>query len=287
MGAVPITVALVAGGLAVINPCAFPLLPAFLSFYVGADEAQLPRAATRIAQGLAVGALVTVGFLGLFALVGLPISFGAGAIAQAVPWAGLATGALLAAVGLVALAGVHVRSPFHFHLHARRERRVGAMLMFGVGYGAASLGCTLPIFLTLVGASLGGGGKVAVFVAYGIGMAVVLMALSVAVALVREGVTRFVRPLLPYMSRIAGALLLVSGGYLFYYWARIRFGDTATLADDPIVGGATRYVAEIQGYAADHASPLLIGAGSILACAALLSVWQWRRRGSTRALVRE
>jgi hypothetical protein len=30
------------------------------------------------------------------------------------------------------------------------------MLLFGIGYGAASLGCTLPLFLTLVGASLSG-----------------------------------------------------------------------------------------------------------------------------------
>ena len=286
MGAVPTSVALVAGGLAVINPCSFPLLPAFLSYYVGADEAQLPRAATRIAQGLVVGALVTFGFLGLFTLVGLPISFGAGAIAQAVPWAGIATGVLLAAVGLVALAGVHVRSPLQLRMRARRERRVGAIVLFGVGYGAASLGCTLPIFLTLVGASLGGG-KIAVFVAYGIGMAVVLMTLSVAVALLREGVTRFVRPLLPHMSRIAGALLLVSGGYLTYYWARLRFGPTATLADDPIVGGVTRYAAEAQRYAAERASPLLIAAGVVVAVAALVTLWQWRRQTSMRGLAGE
>ena len=29
------------------------------------------------------------------------------------------------------------------------------MLLLGIGYGAASLGCTLPLFLTLVGAALG------------------------------------------------------------------------------------------------------------------------------------
>ena len=84
---VPISIALVAGGLAVINPCGFPLLPAFLSFYLGADERRLPPAPTRVLQGLLVGALVTVGFLGFFALVGLPVSYGVGAIARAVPWA--------------------------------------------------------------------------------------------------------------------------------------------------------------------------------------------------------
>jgi len=115
----------VAGGLSVVNPCGFPLLPAFLSFYFGADEEQLPPASTRVAQGLVVGALVALGFLGFFALVGLPVSFGVGAIARAVPWAGLATGALLAIVGLVTLFGIHVRLPVHPRLRVRRERRMG------------------------------------------------------------------------------------------------------------------------------------------------------------------
>src|SRR5439155_1180661 len=83
--------------------------------------------------------LVALGFLGFFALVGLPVSFGVGAIARAVPWAGLATGALLAIVGLVTLFGIHVRLPVHPRLRVRRERRMRAMLLFGVGYGAASL----------------------------------------------------------------------------------------------------------------------------------------------------
>src|SRR5436190_19611629 len=85
---VPISIALVAGGLAVINPCGFPLLPAFLSYYLGADEQNLPRAPTRLLQGLAVGALVSIGFLGFFAAVGVPISYGAAAIARTVPWVG-------------------------------------------------------------------------------------------------------------------------------------------------------------------------------------------------------
>src|SRR5438876_117106 len=99
INSVPISIALVSGGLSVVNPCGFPLLPVFLSFYFGAEEEQLPPAPTRVAQGLVVGALVALGFLGFFALVGLPVSFGVGAIARAVPWAGLATGALLAIVG--------------------------------------------------------------------------------------------------------------------------------------------------------------------------------------------
>jgi hypothetical protein len=35
------------------------------------------------------------------------------------------------------------------------------------------------------------------------------------------------------MHRVAGALLVAAGGYLAYYWARFKFGDTANVADDP------------------------------------------------------
>jgi cytochrome c-type biogenesis protein len=131
---VPISIALVAGGLAVANPCGFPLLPAFLSFYLSADERRLPPAPTRVVQGLVVGSLVTVGFLGFFVLVGLPITYGVGAIARAVPWAGLATGAALALAGVFTLLDRRLRLPVRLHVRRRRERRLGVMLLFGIGF---------------------------------------------------------------------------------------------------------------------------------------------------------
>src|SRR5438094_384122 len=286
MNAVPVSVALVAGGLAVINPCGFPLLPAFLSFYLGADERQLPRAATRVLQGLLVGLLVAAGFIGLFALASLPVSFGVALVARAIPWAGLATGSLLALAGGVALSGRRIALPVHLHIPVRKERRLGAMLLFGVGYGAASLGCTLPLFLTLIAAS-SGADKLTVFIAYAAGTAVVLMALSVLVAVAREGVTRAVRPILPYMSRIAGLLLVIAGGYLVYYWARLRFGDTATVADDPIVSFAIRFSGHIRTFADGRGSTLVAAAGAVVLIALLTALLRWRGQTTSAPLVRE
>ena len=78
----------------------FPLLPAFLSDYPGAYEDRRRRRQRGSSKGLVVGGLVAIGFLGLFAVVGLPVSHGVGAIANAVPWVGLATGVVLALSGL-------------------------------------------------------------------------------------------------------------------------------------------------------------------------------------------
>ena len=54
----PITLALAAGALSTINPCGFAMLPAYLAFYVGADEDQLPSAPNRMAQGLLTGLMI-------------------------------------------------------------------------------------------------------------------------------------------------------------------------------------------------------------------------------------
>ena len=247
---------------------------------MGADEGRLPHASSRLAQGLLAGLLVTAGFLGVFALVGLPIVYGVGAVADAVPWAGIAIGVLLAGVGLMALLrgrlGLGVRSP----IRPARERGVLTMLLFGVGYGIASLGCTLPLFLALVGASLGAesGESLLVFAAYGLGMALVLTALSVAAALARQGLARGLRRLVPHMGRIAGALLLVAGAYVTYYWLRLEFGDKATLADDPVVGFATRFGARLEVLARQERTSLLVGAAIAVALALVAALWQRGRR---------
>lgn len=281
METVPFSVALVAGGLAVLNPCGFPFLPAFLSFYVGADERSLPRAPNRILQGFGVGAAVAAGFLGLFALIALPITYGARLVADLIPWLGVALGASLAAVGLVAASGRHLSLRMPVRIHARRERRAGAMVAFGAGYGLASLGCTLPVFLALIGASLGTGGpagSLAVLGAYGAGMTVVLIGLAITAALVRTGLAQILKRLLPHMSRIAGGLLVVAGGYLTYYWLRLELGPSATLADDPIVGLVTRYTARLESLARGEGIAILAVAAAAVAVAAAAGIWQWRRQ---------
>lgn len=280
---VPLSIALVAGGLAVLNPCGFPLLPALLSFYVGADDRALPRAPNRILQGTAVGLVVTAGFLGVFAVVSLPIVYGARVLADAVPWVGVAIGVLLVALGAAVLAGRYVGLSLNVGPAVREHRETGVLAMagFGVAYGVASLGCTLPIFLALLGASVGARG-VSVFAAYAAGMAIVLTALAIAAALAKQGLARHLRRLLPYMSRVAGALLIVSGGYLAYYWLRLELGPQATLADDPVVGTVTRYTAELADFAEESGGVLIAAAAVLVGSLIAYGLWSWRMRAQER-----
>jgi hypothetical protein len=121
-----------------------------------------------------------------------------------------------------------------------------------------------------------------VFLAYGIGMTIVLMALAVLVAFARGGILRFFRPVLPHVHRLTGPLLVVSGTYLAYYWARVRFGDQLTLADDPIVGPVSRYSGQLETFARHHGAPLLAAAAAVVTVA-LLGLLT-RRRHDAKAI---
>lgn len=286
----PIAVALVAGGLATLNPCGFVLLPAMLSFYLGSDEDRLPKAPTRAVQGLLVGLLITAGFLLVFAVVGIPISVGATQITRAIPISGIVLGVLMVAMGLLTLSGRQpsfgIRHPFT----TGRDRRHRTMLMFGVTYGIASLGCTLPVFLALIGASLTVEGPVAgllVLGAYGLGMGSVMMALAVGAALLRDGLAQRLRRLLPYMNRIAGTLLALVGIYLTYYWARVRFAPIGTLAEDPLVATVQRFTTLVQRWANAGSGNwlVLVALGVVVTVAA--SAWWKAKEGKGSSACRE
>ena len=99
----------------------------------------------------------------------------------------LIIGVLLVLLGIWLLAGkslpIHIPQP-NIDVSAHNSRSV---FMYGLAYGFASLSCTLPIFLAVVGASLtsaGVAGMSVMFTAYGIGMAVVLMSVAIGAALI-------------------------------------------------------------------------------------------------------
>jgi cytochrome c-type biogenesis protein len=279
----PLTLALAAGGLSTVNPCGFAMLPAYLTFYVGADEDQLPTATSRTAQGLKTGLMVTAGFLLVFALVGIPITYGATRIVRTIPWIGMALGVTLLVVGIATFFGRKISMTINSPIRPEQNRRPKTMFLFGVGYGIASLGCTLPVFLAVIGASLataGPGGALLVLVAYGAGMAIMLILFSTGAAVVRDGLVKSVRRIMPYMGRITGGMLAVAGVYLTYYWGRVKFGSAATLGDDPIVGFVGDFTATIERYAGVYGRPVMIVLGIVLL--AIVATMLWKRLTDSR-----
>jgi cytochrome c-type biogenesis protein len=208
-----------AGMLATVNPCGFAMLPSLVSFYLGTNEhGYAERAVTlRLREGIAFGAAVTAGFLAVFSVLGLVLSLGAAGLTRYLPWGTVLIGTGLILLGLWLFAGRHllIRVP---QLQAPREpRSLRAMGLYGVAYAVASLACTLPVFLAVVGTSLvAGSSRFLVFVAYAAGMGVVLMAVALGAVLFQGVITGYLRGIVPYVQQIGALLLIVAGGYLVF-----------------------------------------------------------------------
>lgn len=217
MNPATVTLAIGAGMLATVNPCGFAMLPSLVSFYLGTDKAGYMERPMqfRLRDGIAFGATVTAGFLAVFAALGLVISFSAAGMSSYLPWGSVVIGVVLAALGLWLFAGRHifVRVPMitaPLHVQSRR-----AMLLYGVAYAIASLGCTLPIFLVVVGAAVvAGPGRLYLFLAYGFGMGIVLTSVSIGAVLFQDVVNRYLRSTVPYVQQIGALLLVVAGTYM-------------------------------------------------------------------------
>jgi len=221
-----------AGLLAPVNPCGFAMLPAFLGYYVGgggAGEDVCPSSFLgRLSQGLGVGAAVSAGFAGAFILVALLVLAGLRPLVHYVPWAAVAIGVGLVALGVALLVGRHVALGAGERLRPGDTRAYRRMAVFGAAYALASLSCTLAVLLAVVAQALttaNGLGTAGVLAAYGAGAATVLTALSVSAALARGTLAKNLRRALPAVERLGGALLVVSGLYLVAYWLPVLTGS--------------------------------------------------------------
>jgi cytochrome c-type biogenesis protein len=91
-----------------------------------------------------------------------------------------------------------------------------------------------------------------VFVAYSLGMTLVLLALTVSLGMARQGVLRWLRKALPHIARASGLLLLLAGAYLVHYgWyeRRVRSGRAGrSSAVDTVTGwsdGIATWVSDV------------------------------------------
>ena len=232
--ALPFGYAFGAGMVAAVNPCGFVMLPAYLSLYLGQQEAGFATRSplVRILRALFVGGSVSIGFVLLFAAAGLVISAGGRYLMAATPWIGVLIGVALIVLGVLQLSGRSIYAGVFERLAERgndpKASTLSGFLVFGLAYGAASLGCTLPVFMVVVGTAIGSSGwlsGVLQFVSYGLGMAAIVVTLTIALALFKQGLAANVRRVMPHLQGVAAVLLLLAGIYLVIYWWRVVGGQ--------------------------------------------------------------
>jgi cytochrome c-type biogenesis protein len=209
------------GLLATTSPCVLPLYPGFLAYLAGGQEALAQRK-----ERYFLGVFVLAGVLSMMLALGLVIALLSISIGRSlsiiIPLADLT----IIAFGILLLANINpfkrlpqIQAPLVSHPFANAY-------LYGLLYGPLALPCSGPLVVGIFAFSLTAEealGKLAVFLWFGLGFGVPLMALSLLSGAAQRWLTRlFARH--ARLINVIGGLLLVSVGIydLAQNWEFIR-----------------------------------------------------------------
>lgn len=242
--------ALTAGMLAAVNPCGLPMLPAYLSFFISGEDRAERTALASVVRALRASLAVSLGFMAVFGVFGAIASWITNDIITVTPWLTVAIGVLVIAVGVALLLGRQLSFALPKLERGGRTGGLASMFVFGISYAIASVSCTLPVFLSQVSSTLGESlaRGTTVFLLYSLGMALVLTALSVSLALARTELVNALRNSLGVINRVAGGFLVLAGLYVTWY---AIYEITERNDSDPAVDRVTGWSSDLANRVTD------------------------------------
>jgi cytochrome c biogenesis protein CcdA len=244
---VNLSLSFIRGLVASINPCGFVLLPTYLMYFLGVSVADGQSQRAPISRALYVGTMVSTGFLAVFFAIGAVTQFWTQSLLDNAQYATLVIGILFVVLGIAMLFGYKLPIGTLQVQTGERDRTLRSMFLYGVAYAVASLGCTLPLFMSTLfstGASKGYWAGVANVVMYALGMAVVVISLTLALAVANAGFVRWLKSKMQYVEMVSGAFVLLSGAYLiwYFYWRDVREES------DPLTDAIDRLQQRVQNW---------------------------------------
>jgi D-alanyl-lipoteichoic acid acyltransferase DltB (MBOAT superfamily) len=161
----------------------------------------------------------------------------------------------------------------------KRDRSVPSMYVFGIAYAIASIGCTIAPFTGVVLGSFSTDGLaagIAAIVLYGVGMAIVVTGLTVALAMANVTLLKFLRRGMAWFEQFAGILLILTGMYLAWYW----YSNLTDKLDGAVVSKATSWNDKLANFVQEHQATV-VWVGVIVIVAAIVTALTLQRNEPT------
>jgi cytochrome c-type biogenesis protein len=226
--------AFLAGLVSFLSPCVLPVVPGYLTFVSGMTLDELRDGDVKRARTRAVlhACLFGLGFGLVFMTLGAAATAAGQALARWLPLITRAGGILVVAFGLHMMGVLRIPGLVRerrAHLASRPEGWIGSVLV-GIAFGAGWTPCIGPVLASILlyaGLETTMLEGIALLGVYGLGLAVPFIGSAVALNWVLAGQRRL-GPWLPWIERVAGAMLVVLGVMMAGGW----FAElTAYLAD--------------------------------------------------------
>ncbi|MDP2290869.1 MAG: cytochrome c biogenesis CcdA family protein [Actinomycetota bacterium] len=234
-----LSLSFIRGMVASINPCGFVLLPTYLMYFLGVTAGDERSQRAPISRALFVGLAVSSGFIAVFFVIGAATQYWTSSLLEHAKYATAVIGVLFIGLGIAMLFGYKLPFATPSVQTDKRDRTVRSMFVYGVAYATASLGCTLPLFISTLfqtGERVGYWSGVANVLAYAAGMALVVVSLTLALATANIGFVHWLRSKMQYVEMVSGAFVLLSGAYLLWYFWQVDVREQGDPITDAIDG---------------------------------------------------
>lgn len=268
------------GVLAAVNPCGFVLLPAYLMYFLGLEGSR-PSEGQRatIRRALLVSAALSAGFISVFLVVGTISRLFTRWIEDQAKYVALVIGLALIAMGIAMAFGWRPKITTPQVGGHQRDRTVRSMFLFGIAYAVASIGCTIGFLTTAIFGSISTKGfpsGVISITLYGVGMAMLVTALTVTLAFAQGGLLHGLRSGLRFIDRIAAVFLILTGLYLTWYWYGAITENTDT---NNVTGWVERWQSNLANFLQQQgAVRLAVVLGTVIVVAMAFVVLRRPRR---------
>jgi cytochrome c-type biogenesis protein len=203
--------AFTAGVFSLFSPCSYALLPGYVSYYLGAKFG--------VVKALTGGLACTLGLITVFAAIGALASSLGELVPQIIPLLDIAAGIILIAMGLGNL--LDLKMPFiSLNIVPSKKQGFLGLYTYGIVYGLAGVGCSAPIFISVLFYSMSKGLAQGVlsFVAYALGMGAPLIVTTVLLSQAKDYMIQKINMATEKLRRVSGAILVAVGLYLIYYY---------------------------------------------------------------------
>lgn len=236
------SLAIFAGVASFFSPCAFPMLPGYIAYYLKKDAeagGEIPMRKAAIS-----GSVSAAGIIIVYLIIGVLMVYAGTTVEKYTSLFTLIIGIILVGLGVLMFTPLQywkIVRPFQI-LWARlkrlgREKGEGAsqtqsgttgepgfysgLFIYGLGYGAAAAGCTAPVFIAVVLAAMAAGSLplgILIVILYTVTAALLMLGVTVAIAYFGAGSAQKLSKYTEKIKKISGVVLVAAGIYLIWFF---------------------------------------------------------------------
>ena len=251
--------AITTGFIVFFSPCAFPLLPGYMTYYLANKKrSEGSTAEAKAREALPAGLAAGAGLMSILLVIGALLILVISLIGGILPVLEFIIGALLVILGIAMIRDISLEPlimPFRklwmgfvglfpaskgrlsrpveramqrfvdpeLTFEKSKEEGLTGLFLYGVGYGTAASGCVAPIVAGLLATSLALNlvGGIIVFILFSASAAVLMVTVTLMVAAAEDTIVNKLKASTEKIRMFGGVVMVIIGIYLITYFIRV------------------------------------------------------------------